>query len=294
MKHRDKLLLVSFITILVVVVVAVFVHFGSFFDYMPDSTDLEGWMNTAVYFNNVFSPFFLLLSVTLLYLTWITTKSELVETRKLLLNQMKSQEKKEFIENTIRKSKKLDELFHTEYKLSDIDKLIPHDLGNIIAELNEDQRLKIYNSLGISIYKFESTDVKDLTELDSELYDYLKNYKVSYHYLINNGRSVSLREGANIKAADYFESNVSKNNTCIRKVLENTVSLHYYREINTRTEIKHFYKLVDFLLTAEEEYRQDLYFEFMLTFDSSTTEILITINDKLNNDCFDINLDTKS
>lgn len=91
MGHRDKFLFVGFLTILVVVVVTVFVHFGYFFDYTPSSTNLEGWMNTAIYFNNVFSPILLLLSILLLYLTWQTTKKELQDSKNIFTQQKFSQ-----------------------------------------------------------------------------------------------------------------------------------------------------------------------------------------------------------
>ena len=72
--------------ILIIVIFGVFIHFSNYFDYKPASTDLAGWMNTAIYFNNVFSPILLLLSILLLYLTWNTSKKDapFLETLRLL------------------------------------------------------------------------------------------------------------------------------------------------------------------------------------------------------------------
>tara|TARA_B100000700_G_scaffold65172_1_gene71979 strand:+ start:1805 stop:2713 length:909 start_codon:yes stop_codon:yes gene_type:complete len=74
--------------LLIIVIFGVFIHFSNYFDYKPASTDLAGWMNTAIYFNNVFSPILLLLSILLLYLTWHTSKKQLKESNTFLEEQI--------------------------------------------------------------------------------------------------------------------------------------------------------------------------------------------------------------
>ena len=66
---------INLFILLGLLIAGVFTHFSSFFNYEPSSTDLVGWMNTAIYFNNVFTPVFLLISVVLLYWTWKDTRN---------------------------------------------------------------------------------------------------------------------------------------------------------------------------------------------------------------------------
>jgi len=82
---------------LLISIVGVVVHFSYYFNYLPETTDLTGWANTAIYFNNIFSPIFLLISVILIYLTWKTSKIELADTKILLNKQIQEQKfKNEF------------------------------------------------------------------------------------------------------------------------------------------------------------------------------------------------------
>ena len=85
--------------ILIIVIFGVFIHFSNYFDYKPASTDLAGWMNTAIYFNNVFSPILLLLSILLLYLTWNTSKKELQDSKYIFKKQLELQNSEKFSQN---------------------------------------------------------------------------------------------------------------------------------------------------------------------------------------------------
>lgn len=71
---------ICFIIILGLIIASVFIHFDKYFNYTPQDTTLDDWLKTASYFNNVLSPFLLLLSIILLFLTWRTTRSELKAT----------------------------------------------------------------------------------------------------------------------------------------------------------------------------------------------------------------------
>ncbi|CAM3686759.1 MULTISPECIES: hypothetical protein [Pseudoalteromonas] len=69
-----------FVVFLLLILGGVFLHFGRYFNYMPYDTTLDDWVKTASYFNNVITPFLVLMSIILLYLTWRTTRAELKST----------------------------------------------------------------------------------------------------------------------------------------------------------------------------------------------------------------------
>ncbi len=65
MKDRK---IIYFSIALLVLFCATFIHFYSYFDYSPRKVDLQGWTNTAVYFNNFLTPILSAITIILLWL----------------------------------------------------------------------------------------------------------------------------------------------------------------------------------------------------------------------------------
>ncbi|MBS3796670.1 hypothetical protein [Pseudoalteromonas sp. BDTF-M6] len=84
--HKD-VLAKWLVAIAVVYSVGTLVVFLLYFDINP-SLPMSDWVNTAVYFNNILSPVFLLITIFLVYFTYRDNKAELQGTRQLIKNQI--------------------------------------------------------------------------------------------------------------------------------------------------------------------------------------------------------------
>jgi len=81
---------ISLVILLGLLIGGVFFHFSHYFDYRPAQTNLDGWMNTAIYFNNVLTPVLTLITIGLLASNLKSMKkanSLIHESNKLVINQ---------------------------------------------------------------------------------------------------------------------------------------------------------------------------------------------------------------
>ena len=69
------------------------------------SNTQSAWNNTATIMNGLISPILALVSIVLLWMTWVTTKSEMKLTRNLLNLQLNEEKKKNFRKKSIFKYK---------------------------------------------------------------------------------------------------------------------------------------------------------------------------------------------
>ena len=84
MKNNNlSLIILALVLILSMFASAYMKHFD-----LDLNQDFSRWVDVATYFNNITSPFLLLLSIYLFYLTWSNTQEELMNTRKILEKQM--------------------------------------------------------------------------------------------------------------------------------------------------------------------------------------------------------------
>ncbi|AZZ98249.1 hypothetical protein [Pseudoalteromonas sp. R3] len=74
---KGKKTILVIVSILVMSASWIFFVFFDRYDYSPNTTGLKDWVDVAVYFNNILSPLFLLLTIILLLMTWSTNRKEL-------------------------------------------------------------------------------------------------------------------------------------------------------------------------------------------------------------------------
>ncbi|MDC3190409.1 hypothetical protein NQU96_11710 [Pseudoalteromonas elyakovii] len=250
---------------------------------------LDDWKNTASIVNGFLSPLLLLGSVILLWLTWRTSKKELLGTRLILSSQLKSINKKDHFDNISRKSMNLNNLFNKSYKLkSGYDSpMIANQIVIEITKLQEDDIYKIYKSLGFDPYTMTGRLIS-LSKVSEDIKSYLDNLEFSNTFLLTNALRAFGGSHHGTSTSDYLKENLKKQLTTPKAFFENIISLDYLINYERREEVKCFYKLIEEIDCSDTDYKYDLKFQFNLTFDYRVAKILIELNKNLNNDILEI------
>lgn len=144
------------------------------------SAQINDWINTATYFNNLLSPIFLFITILLLYWTWRDTKEALeIQSKELSLQRKELKSNRSINERQLKTQKLKDDLDIFSRRINELDKKfvsivndkeIKYAMSSLILELNNYCSINSEVNLFEQFYKkiAEHTEVVDCT-LDNKI-----------------------------------------------------------------------------------------------------------------------------
>ncbi|KZY60864.1 hypothetical protein A3733_24520 [Pseudoalteromonas shioyasakiensis] len=192
-KYAKELIIVG---LLVLIIAGIFIHFSVYFEYLPNTVTLDGWVKTASYFNNVLSPILLTISITLIYLTWATSRREFQDTKHLLTAQnsdLKAQIKEQEFKNEFDIFSNRMRSLASRINIPVNDQIKSFAYMSLITHLDEfDYKSKV----GSWIPEVEKID--SIEEIAKYIQKFIMDYQVDlassiYAYLLVGGRSLDMK-----------------------------------------------------------------------------------------------------
>jgi len=242
-KQRELPKLILFLPWLLLVPCILFIVFLLFFynDFPQYLGTEKSWINTAQVLNGFLTPILTIASIILLFLTWLTTKAELEDTKNTLNNQMILQMKRDELDVISRQSINLNQRF-TE--------LIP-----------------VINLIGMeNLIKMNLVITK--LEIGNDVETHLLNTSYSIRSLINkleNVEAYSFEKG-------YFKNALETKPFSYQRIIHNQVAYFYFSK--ERPEINSYFHIIQKIDNSPKEYKKDLEEEFSLNFPSDVSDKL--------------------
>lgn len=241
---------------------------------------LDSWKDTSSILNSLISPILLFFSVVLLWLTWRTSRSELIETRKVINKQLSNQRRKDDLDILSRQTLYLNDKMNKKLKIFDLYNISAHDeLFNFLEELyqNSDPRLiEFYKSIGFN-YEEAQSSTNDFAE---QLY--LKLYPIEYsqNELVLRGSML----GHNYNEFDYFSHCIRLKSHKVKNIFLDVFSMIYMRNIHKNQNFISIMLLLRKIHNTQSDHKKELIEEFKLTFNLEIAKNLIQLSSDIPND----------
>ena len=241
---------------------------------------LDSWKDTSSILNSLISPILLFFSVVLLWLTWRTSRSELIETRKVINKQLSNQRRKDDLDILSRQTLYLNDKMNKKLKIFDLYNISAHDeLFNFLEELyqNSDPRLiEFYKSIGFN-YEEAQSSTNDFAE---QLY--LKLYPIEYsqNELVLRGSML----GHNYNEFDYFSHYIRLKSHKVKNIFLDVFSMIYMRNIHKNQNFISIMLLLRKIHNTQSDHKKELIEEFKLTFNLEIAKNLIQLSSDIPND----------
>ncbi len=230
------------------------------------SNTQSAWNNTATIINGLISPILALVSIVLLWMTWVTTKSEMKLTRRLLDIQLIEEKKKNSLEIFSRRINNLNDKINKKIDIRTSSN-VANDLINLLhGTASCDDRVNLSKLLTNHVSENFNSGSSEVTAAELTSLIFNRGFYVStalHRYVVSINKELKPDFSSCIKMKDKEE--------CLNILL----GYHFYSSNEFNVINNALSRLINNICEYDEITKNELFEEFALTFDMELAKAII-------------------
>jgi hypothetical protein len=230
------------------------------------SNTQSAWNNTATIINGLISPILALVSIVLLWMTWVTTKSEMKLTRRLLDIQLIEEKKKNSLEIFSRRINNLNDKINKKIDIRTSSN-VANDLINLLhGAASCDDRVNLSKLLTNHVSENFNSGSSEVTAAELTSLIFNRGFYVStalHRYVVSINKELKPDFSSCIKMKDKEE--------CLNILL----GYHFYSSNEFNVINNALSRLINNICEYDEITKNELFEEFALNFDMELAKAII-------------------